>query len=191
MHARRLVAIVVPVVGVAGLLAAWMWSSRCPVELKLVSMEPSGILDDTEKEFSLVTLGVRPFHRGSFVFADQYITVEAKVANRWVETRNRSTLIWTEPGNDREVQFLLPFGAQACRLHLKYAPESLSLRLWRHLGLRWQRKVYASPKLVHWFWPKQNSILRSNWRSIRPELAFPQKSAWLAPPSGPGRIERV
>ncbi len=56
MHARKLLAGGVAAAGLVGLLVAFSWSSRCPVQLKVVGIVPSGTMDDDRSESWLVTL---------------------------------------------------------------------------------------------------------------------------------------
>ena len=147
MRGRKLIAVAAAfaaaAAGLAGLLAITARPSRCPVDLKLMSMAPSGVVGDDGRELWLVTLSISNCSAGVLTFAQEWMSVEAKVANRWVEANNLSYLSDLSRHGKRAVLVLLPFGTDACRLGIKYVPEPLHLRLmwipaklglWRHPG---------------------------------------------------------
>jgi hypothetical protein len=71
MRARNLVALTVAAAGLLGLLATAALRSRCPVDLKLVSIEPSGMVDDDGTESWLVTLSMSNCSAGVLIGAQE------------------------------------------------------------------------------------------------------------------------
>ena len=181
MRARKLVVVAVAAAGLAGLLATASWRSRCPVDLNLVSMAPSDTIDDDGTEPWLVTLSISNCSGGVLTFAQEWMSVEAKVVNRWVEPRNLACIGDLERHAKKEVLVLVPFGTEACRLGIKYLPEPLNLRLMRmaaNLGLwrySWYRALVRRVIPVRWLEPLRSDYIgRSpHWRLMSPEVVFP------------------
>jgi|ERR1017187_1201868 hypothetical protein len=182
MCARKLVVVAVAAAGLAGLLATASWRSRCPVDLRLVSRAPSGTVDDDGTEPWLVTLSISNCSAGVLTFAQEWMNVEAKVANRWIEPRNLAYVGDLEWHAKEEVLVLVPFGTDTCRLGIKYLPEPLNLRLMRmaaNLGLwrhSWSRALAWRVLPVRWLEPLRSDYIgRSpHWKLMGPEVAFPQ-----------------
>ena len=92
-------------------------------------MTPSGMMDDDGSESWLVTLSISNGSAGRLTVAREWLNVEAKVANHWVEAATLESLGDLPRRGTREVLILVPFRADACRLDIKYLPEPLHLRL--------------------------------------------------------------
>lgn len=183
MRGRKLFA-VAAAAGIAGLLAITARPSRCPVDLKLMSMAPSGTVEDDGREPWLVTLSISNCSAGVLTFAQEWMSVEAKVANRWVEANNLAYLGGLARHGKGEVLVLLPSGTDACRLRIKYLPEPLHLRLmsmpaklglWRY---SWYRALARRVFPVGWVEPLRSDFIGGSphWRLMHPEVAFPQRS---------------
>ena len=184
MRGRKLVAVAAAAAGLAGLLVITARPSRCPVNLELMSMAPSDTVDDDGTESWVVTLSMSNCSAGVITFAQERMSVEARVTNRWVEANNLSYLGDLARHGKREVLVLLPSGTDACRLGIKYLPEPLHLRLmwipaklglWRH---SWYRALTRRVFPVGWLEPLRSDYIgRSpHWRLMHPEVAFPQRS---------------
>jgi hypothetical protein len=188
MRGRKLIAIAAAfaaaAASLAGLLAITARPSRCPVDLKLMSMAPSGTVGDDGRELWLVTLSISNCSAGALTFTQDWMSVEAKVAGRWVQANNLSYLRDLLRHGKTEALVLLPPGTDACRLGIKYVPEPLHLRLmWipAKLGLwrqPWYRGLARRVFPVGWFEPLRSDYVgRSpHWRLMHPEVAFPRRS---------------
>ncbi len=192
MRARKLLAGGVAATGLVGLLVATSWPSRCPVDLKLVGMAPSGTMDDDGSESWLVTLSISNCSAGVLFVAREWLNAEAKVANHWVEAADLESLGDLPRHGTREVLILAPFRADACRLHINYLPEPLHLRLmklsaklglWRHA---WYRALALRVFPVGWLEPLRSDYVgRSpHWRRMSPEVMLPRVSAGTGGPFG-------
>src|SRR6266568_310806 len=158
---RHLRAMIVVCVGVVLLLAPFIWVSKSPPPLKLnfVDMQPSGIRNDDGSEPWLVTLGITNLDTQSFEFAAEWITLEAKVTNRWADVKHlcRPLNVWSPrmlyPQDHRDILLLLPEGTDACRIRLNYQGEPFSelfkkkLSRWVWWGPWAARAVRRSPKI--------------------------------------------
>jgi hypothetical protein len=178
MRPRRLIFVTAAVAGVAGLLAVLVWPSRCPITVKLVNVEPAGVIDDAGLEMSLVTLAVSscaeavPSANHTLYLGNRRANVEAKVANRWVEVQDSFYLDRLAPGEESEVTLLLPAGTEICRLHLKYALASWK---WRLAGLLARCGMRMSPKFYRWVgWPEGRN---PRWSVTSVELSLAPRSA--------------
>ena len=188
MRVRKLLVLGAAAAGLAGLLALTVWPSRCPVALMLMSVAPSGTVEDDETEHWLVALSISNCSAGVLTFAQESMHVEAKVANRWVEARQLSYVDGLARRSEAKVLLVVPVGTDACRLSIKYLPEPLHLRLLSippRLGL-WRTSWYPALALrvfpVGWLNPLRSDFIgRSpHWKWISPEISFPQRS------TGPG-----
>jgi hypothetical protein len=185
MRARNLVALTVAAAGLLGLLATAALRSRCPVDLKLVSIEPSGMVDDDGTESWLVTLSMSNCSAGVLIVAQESGNAQAKVAGRWVEAEYFSSIGDLAQHATKEVLLFVPSGTDACRLGIKYLPEPLHLRmmwiparlgLWRY---SWYRALACRVFPVGWLEPLRSDYIgRSpHWRLMSPKVTFPQRPA--------------
>jgi hypothetical protein len=198
MRGSKRLAIGIAAVGLVGFALAIGWPSRRPIELKLVGMSPSGMMDDDGSEPWLVTLSVSNCSAGVLTVSKEWLNVEAKVANRWVQATNRASVGDLARHETREVLILVPFGADSCRLGIEYLPEPLHLRLigvagdlgvWQH---SWCRALARRVFPVRWLEPLRSDYVgRSpHWRRMKTEIALPQGSASNATRLGGGLIQR-
>jgi hypothetical protein len=161
--------------GVATLLAMSIWRLRCPVEVKVVSVEPSAMMSDDGKEIIRVTLSVSNRDSVSVMF-DRVATLQAKVEDRWVEVKQVINLGRIAPDRISEKMLVMPGGAKACRLQLNYQSEIWKVRLMVSLGLTGRKLVAKSPWLCKWVWPDQWKTMRTppRWKQITLEVLLPQ-----------------
>ena len=155
MKPARLISVIVAVlVGVLAVISL-SWPAHRPPVLKLETLEPAGITDDSGSEMWLATLslsnsysGAHPEERDLF-FKDS--RTEARVTNRWVTvegmlgTLGHSRLA---AGQKCRRMLLLPAGTDSCRITLRYAGARLLKghlsRLAGHLPLFvWRRIPYT------------------------------------------------
>jgi hypothetical protein len=116
---RKRWSIAVVAVGVAGLITLACWPTPCPIELKLVSVEPADIIDDAGQMLCLLTLSVHNPNSHRLMFLP--MTFEQRIANHWIEAPNRWTLGGVYTGGTAEEIFLIAPNADACRFRLKWA----------------------------------------------------------------------
>jgi hypothetical protein len=185
MRVRSFVAVTVAAAGFLGLLSTASWSSRCPVDLKLVSIEPSGMIGDDGTEPWIVTLSMSNCSPEVLIVAHDSGNPQAEVTNRWVEAEYVSSIGDLGRHATKQVLLLVPSGTDACRLGIKYLPEPLHLRLmWMSakLGLwrySWSRALGYRVFPSGWTEPFRSDYMgRSpHWRLMSPEVAFPQGPA--------------
>jgi hypothetical protein len=194
MHSRKLLVVAAIAVGVIGLLAVALSPSACPADLSLVSLTPSVVLDDDDTAPWLVTVSINNRSSGVLSFDnDDWMSVEARVKNRWVPAKILSNVAGVGRHSRTEVDLLVPFAAQACRLNIKYVPEPLNLRLmhtasrlglWRH---SWYQSLAWHVFPVGWLQPTRIDYTgRSpNWRQMNPEMTFPQTADRSSPDVSP------
>jgi hypothetical protein len=184
-RARRVFALSIVPVSILMVLAGLWWRLPCPVELKVMGMEPSGVADDAGTEGWFVAVCITNRGATALYFADEWVTVEVRVASRWVEAKNRCDVGYLRPHQKREVVLGLPSGADACRLRLKYVREPLKLRFMRACGqlgvwrYAWCRAVAARVIPVGWREPLRSDIVGRSprWREMKPEVLLPRPSA--------------
>jgi hypothetical protein len=185
MRVRSLAAVTVAAAGLLGLLASAALRSRCPVDLKLVSIEPGGMVDDDGTELWLVTLSISNRSASTLTVANESASAQAKVTSRWVEAEYLSSIGDLGRHATKQVLLLVPFSTDACRLGIKYLPEPLHLRLMRmsaKLGLwrySWYRALARRVFPVGWLEPLRSDFIgRSpHWRLMTPDVTFPQMPA--------------
>jgi len=137
---------------VVSLVGGFAFVSRCPLEVKFAKIEPTGVVDNRGGEFWFVTLSVTNRSAANIYFENEWPNVETRVASGWVDAERRDCSISTLPPRaGKRLLVVTPAGANACRLHLKYAPEahrSLVERLGQHL------------------WRFRTLVPRSSWRFL-------------------------
>jgi len=178
MRKRKVVVISTALAGVAILLAMSICPSRCPVELKLVGVEPSGMVNDEGKEAMLVTLSVSNRDSVSVMF-ETVTTFQAKIGGRWVEVKQAFGFDRIAPGRKSEEMLVMPGGTEACRLRFNYQSEIWKSRLMESLGPTGRRLVAKSPWLCKWVWPDQYKTMRvpPRWKQITVDVILPQSDA--------------
>jgi len=121
MHQRKCVIIGIGAAGLMGVLWLVVSRSSCPVVLTIVGKEPSGMMQEDEAEFQILTLRMRNCTAGRLTFADDGIRAEAKVRNQWVAANPVSKPL--DVGSYGDLMVLVPSGAEGCRLGISYLPE--------------------------------------------------------------------
>jgi len=178
---------------VAGLLAQFYWpsgSGRCPIALRVVSVEPTPGADARRDEMSLVTLSIgRADSRSRGLEHCYYLrsatnAIQAKVGNRWVGVGGSVACALAAHGRHERV-LLMPGKAEACRVRFTYASTIPSLK-WR-LSLLAERLEMATGSIMpstFWIWAYNRQVRpSSNWTEVTVELPFPPASAAAAPGS--------
>jgi hypothetical protein len=173
---RMRLAFAVAAVSVAGAVILASWPSPCPIELKMVSVQPAEMIDEQSKMLRLLTLSLRNPNSVGLRFQNKPIVFEERVANRWIEAPNRWTLGGLGPAMTSEELFLIAPGTDACRFRLKYcySPGRLPLGIgdyWARvypptpLSARVQRLVKGvSANLYDRLWPNQPSVQGPYWK---------------------------
>jgi hypothetical protein len=172
------------------LLAVLVSHSRSPIELQVVTIEPSGMVDDAGRVPPLIT--VRAINRSvgdALIQGTEggWIAVEAKVNNDWVKTENACSFggLIVPAGRsyleENKCMLVVPAGSEACRVRLKYTLCPVRWRFWLALGDSTKRIVRKLPILDKWLerdaevqyqnWMKGK--LRPHWREVTPELRLP------------------
>jgi hypothetical protein len=152
--------------GLGVLLLTWLWPSRCPLGLGLVTVEPSGSFDDEGSEFWLVTLGLTNRSASSLEFQKEQVTAEAKIGSRWVNAQRLSGIGRLGAHAQAEALLLVPNGTGTCRLRVNYQSMLWNWRLWEEFGTRGQEAMRKlPPKVFNRLW----SIGPPGWGFSRPE----------------------
>lgn len=158
-----------------------------PPTLAIVSIEPSGISDDTGAELRLVYFTIsngNPTNQAggqqnNFYVKDAGRVVEAKVGGRWKGVQGPSGMsgsgvVGLAPGQHCESLFLAPVGADCCRVWLKYVGPATLLTLKgvsEYVVLRLPSSVRSRISYKFWRWvgfPKCEPS--AHWREISVEL---------------------
>ena len=84
MRVRRVTSIGVAAAGALALGVAALWPARCPVDVKFIRMEASGVFDDDDTESWLVTLSISNRTGGVLSFPEEKPGVEGGVNGLWV-----------------------------------------------------------------------------------------------------------
>ena len=95
-----------------GLLAVSAWSlstSTRPPVLSLVSIEPAGILEDTEAEMWLVTFSIsNSQNRGAIYIREHGVPVQANVTTNWIAMEAATANCGRSSLQNRFAQILTP-----------------------------------------------------------------------------------
>lgn len=166
--------------GIATLLAMSVWLRRCPIELRVVSVEPSSMIYFGEKKAIVVTLSVR---NSASVFATYDIpTFEAKVGGRWIEMQQVPGFPGTpgggmSPGMKREETLVMPPGTEVCRVRLRYYARTWKSRFIASIGPTGRRWVAKSPWFRQLVWPDPNeSMPLAPSKSNTVEIVIPRSA---------------
>lgn len=181
----------------AGLLVALvsvtvvLWPADCPIRIEWVNTQASGMLDDWGNEAGLVTMRVSNLGP-SRVHVDPALPTEVRIETTWVELDDnwRSCVgpgmrAILAPGTAREVLFVLPADAEACRVWLDYDPlsrreyplsELVKQRIVKHLGTSLRTRVATTPWLAKLIWLDPFNRLRHspNWQEHTSEVTLPR-----------------
>lgn len=178
MRGRETTFIGVAAAGVLALVAAAFWPSRCPVDVKLVRMEGSGVVDDDGTEAWLLTLSISNRSGGVLNFPREKPGADASVNSLWVGAQSISAIDDLMPGKEKELLVVVPFRADSCRLQIRYLAEPLKLRLTRALGTlgmwrhSWSRALGKRVFPVGWVQPLRSDYVGRSprWRLVSPEV---------------------
>jgi hypothetical protein len=180
MGLRRSVVFVIMTAIVFGTGLILLWPSGCPVELKAMNVEASGIVDDEGLELRLVTLNVTNPNGARFYLKRKWIEAEARVGGRWLKTENKERLKLSG-----DTVLLMPSGTDTCRLHVTYARPSLKEQLWQLMGARARKIVFKIPIVYNWFLPPGRGGWRTfspgHWRRVAVEVKLPRKAEQSTP----------
>ena len=193
MRVRKATLIAVAAAGALALVAAAFWPSRCPVDVKLVRMEGSGVVEDDGTEPWLVTLSIINCSGGVLTFPKEPPGVEASVDSLSVGAQSISAIDDLGPGKQKELLVLVPFRADSCRLQIRFLPEPLKLRFARTLanlgmwGHSWSRALGKRVFPVGWIQPLRSDYIGRSprWRLASPEVRLGTGPAGRAGASRP------
>ena len=177
MRIRKLLAITVVVAAFIALLAMLNWQSRGPFEIKLMGIEPSGILDDAGKEFLLVDIQIINRGMGVLFCRREKQPVEARIAKRWVEVETPWGIGNLTTHGKKPVTALLPAAADGCRITFEYQREPMQISFARKLGTRGQQAVarILPIRVSNWLWPHTIFPRSSSWKPINLEVPLTKK----------------
>jgi hypothetical protein len=183
---RLLLAAIIIACILAGLANSFLPHS-CPIDLKLLSVEPAGVLNDSGIDLCWVTLSVSNRCGLPLVFVKGTAKGQVKLANRWIDADNVSFPYRLRPTIPEKATVLLPQNSEACRLDLTFSYEHETLKYALGIGLmeppslaaaRCQSIVRAiSPPLFNYIW-RTSASPRTHWlsrrfRSITPQVNIP------------------
>jgi hypothetical protein len=154
------------VFGLCGLGVA-LWPASCPIEMKLLSMEPATLIDDAGSELYLVTLSVSNTCGVPIRLSKKMTKGQARIADRWIETEGITLPARLGLWRSSEIEILVPKDTEACRLNLCFRYEHETLKYALGIGmseaptlraLRCQQIVYwVSPWLFNQIWRRNAS----------------------------------
>ncbi|MCX6923360.1 MAG: hypothetical protein NT154_09155 [Verrucomicrobia bacterium] len=180
MRVRRPIVVTLLLAGVAGLIAALVPPSRCPLEVKLSRIVPSGIFNDDGNEYLLMYLTIRNRETRSFIFEANW-TIQAKLTNCWGEVPQIPAFPTIYPGKTATALAMVPAGMDACRLRVNFrmAYQTWKARLLEMIGLRGRTLLAKSPLLCKLVWADARQAVRvsRHWRQSTVEVAFPPRGA--------------
>jgi hypothetical protein len=166
--------------GIAMLMAAaWVisiWPPRCPVELRVVRLEPSSMIYYAGSNGVEITLTLENRDRVDVMY-DNITTSAAKVGGRWIA--------WEMPqfiggarmsaGGQMEGKIVIPVGTEACRVRVRYASETWRSRFMVSIGPAGRRWLAKSVWLRKFFWPEAFNTIPAppSWKSTTVEIKMP------------------
>jgi hypothetical protein len=172
MPMRKPVLFAVIAVGLAVLVFERCWPSRPQIAVKFARIEHGEIIDDTGAESWLVALTLTNLSGTSLYFSHDWITVETKIAEHWVETENRLHLSGLGPDGCSELALILPFASDGCRVHLRFASTSFEYRL---IGQLERLHVRLPAAVYRWAYPPEGK--RPSWRTVSLDVVLPRRLA--------------
>jgi hypothetical protein len=137
---RKLMLANIAVVAVAATLI--LWPRPSPVSLIILSMEPSGMVDDAGAEFTQADVVLRNATTAGVLM--DHVHAEAYVAGRWLTAPQPWLLRRVPPNGEIKELALIPNGAESYRLKFRYA---------RHTD-HWELRLY------NWVRPRLPSVFR-------------------------------
>jgi hypothetical protein len=169
-------AVAVLTAGIVALLAGINQRARGPFGLKVLSTEPSGIVDESGNESVLVEIQVVNRGIGVVFCRMEHRRVEARIGGRWVEAKNLWGIGTLRPHEQRRVVFVLPGAADRCRIAFEYECEPMQISLFHQLGPSYQQGAarIVSKRVYRWLWPYEVTINPSGWKPIDLKVRLPQ-----------------
>jgi hypothetical protein len=158
MRRNKILVISAVIGGIGALLVISIshWVRRCPIELRVVGIEPSRMIYFGENKAMVVKLSVR---NSATVFATYDIPAfEAKAGGRWIEMQLVPGFPGTpgggmSPGMEREETLVIPPDTEICRVRLRYYAGTWKSRFIAIIGPTGQKWVAKSPRFRKLVWP--------------------------------------
>jgi hypothetical protein len=162
-------------------VVGWVWLSSPSIQLDVVRMEPSLMMDDKGTPW-LVTLSLSNRSGVELTLEHNWLKVESRAANQWTEADKLCHLGTLRARGRQDLLVLLPSDSAGVRLHLKYEPPPFRRHLWQWLGPRGQTIVVKMPRLRNWFWPPVKLPLtpgpppQHHWKRMTVETQLPRRA---------------
>lgn len=185
MRGRSVVvgAVALALTGSLALLICFGKRESHPPILSVVRVEPAGVLDDNGLELQMVSLSIsaptnlRSRPAEPLFVRTGAISVEAKVADRWVRVDGglwKGCELW--PGSPHETVIATPAHTVSCRLRLEYTGSLLSETRVRWVAARLPTGIPFHQRVWDWL-GKIGHMPSGNWREIIIEMSLPPESA--------------
>lgn len=166
-----------------GGLLAFMASRPAPIELRVLSIERTGMFDEAGEEPLLMTLSVTNKHRVrvEFQLATNY---HCRVGNQWVEAKEYFQFgRFIGSGNTSERSFIVPAGTDAFRTRVNYQTEHWRVQMIAMLSR--ERELWLMTNSPLWLrtrlWPSRSTMpYPPRWKTLSFELSVPQDAAQSA-----------
>jgi len=178
MRLRNLTFFGVLIVCVVVLLTLLITPPRRPFEVRLLDLQPSGIIDDQGEEMLIAYLeAFNPSIRTVFCWNERQ-QIPVKIAHHWSEVENRWSIGYLHPHERKVVLLLLPARTGICRLSFKWQREPMQISWWRQLGGPSQQagERILSTRLVWWMNPHTIVPTASRWQPIDLDIRLPKQS---------------
>ena len=192
MRLRNLTFFGVLIVCVVVLLTLLITPPRRPFEVRLLDLQPSGIIDDQGEEMLLAYLEAFNPSIGTVFCWKERQQIPVKIAQHWSEVESRWSIGGLWPHERRVLVLLLSARTEVCRLSFKWQREPRQISWWRQLGRRSQQagERILSTRLVRWMNPHTIAPTASRWQPIDLDIVLPKESVRIrsasAPPPGDG-----
>jgi hypothetical protein len=172
-------------VGALGVTVVLLSLARCPIELKLQSLEHAVIIDDQGQELWFMTLSIRNKRGLPLVCDGNKTRLQIKIRNEWVEVAEPFRFGWLSASAAKQCLVVVPHGVDACRLRLRFSYQHTRLG-WILWG--WADRVFprAANAFATWMWRVNRAqwsrffnagqFRPSNWREITKEVSFPPQA---------------
>jgi len=178
-------------VAAGGLLEALAWSRQRPIDIRVATVEPSGMVNDAGAEMLLVSLSVSNRDCVDVIF-DAANGYEARSAvGDWTPVKYEFTVPRIAPGRQASVLLLAPPATSACRLRLHYQTQIWKCRVMERLGVRGRKLVAKSRLLCKLVWPDELKTMPvpSHWRQTTIEAVIPADTMSPSEPPKPTRSD--
>ena len=164
MQRRKAAIVCLAVAGAGGLMVLSTWPWGTPVDVRVIKTEPAQMFDDAGAEMVLVTLGFNgPAHELIRVKSGE---IEARIAGHWKMLENTLAPGVLPSIETRQEVIMVPGSADRCRIHLRYAGESIPYFFGRWLA---RRGVNLPSKYWRWIGPQPEGR-NPHWKSSNIEL---------------------